>query len=105
MEQPCQNCGDSEVEQCEQQADNQQDDEDGEEFGGHGRAVYPVFLVALVLLVCNLLWAGVLAVFAGVAAILNGEGGAVVEAGKAEVAVAGTPYGATAFDGDELVGA
>ena len=49
--------------------------------------------------------ASVLAVFAGVAAILDGEGGAVVEAGEAEVAVSGTPSGFAALDGDEVVGA
>ncbi len=53
----------------------------------------------------NFLRASVLSVFAGVAAILDGEGGAVVEAGEAEVAVACAPYGTAILNGDELVGA
>ena len=44
-------------------------------------------------------------VFAGVAAVLDGVGGAVVEAGEAEVAVACAPYGTAILNGDELVGA
>ena len=52
----------------------------------------------------NLFRAGVLAVFARVAAILDGEVGAVVEAGEAEVAVSFAPSGLAVLDGDEMVG-
>ena len=73
--------------------------------GGAGGLVGQVGPVGQVRLVGHFFRACVLAVFAGVAAILDGEGGAVVEAGEAEVAVAGTPSGLATLDGDEVVGA
>ena len=42
--------------------------------------------------------------FAGVAAILDGEGGAVVEAGEAEFAVLASPGGTAIAERDDVVG-
>ena len=65
-----------------------------------------VWIVSLVLLVvvCNFLGAGVLSVFAGAAGVLNGEFGAVVEAGEAEFAVLASPGGTAIAERDDVVG-